>query len=179
MGFAPKNYLLCEVKELKVIIAGSRELTAPKLIDMAVAESGFDITEVVSGGAAGVDKNAAFWAEQVDIPITMFEPDWNNITHRDAIIRTTKWGQKYDARAGLRRNQLMAVYADALIAIWNGKSKGTKHMIKTARRRELEIYIYRTDAPNLSGHVEYESKRDFYKRLAQVAAQAPDAEITS
>lgn len=162
---------------MKVIIAGSRALTDPKLIDMAVAESGFDVSELVSGGADGVDQNAEFWAGQVDIPVVKFEPDWNNITHRDAIIRTTKWGQKYDARAGLRRNQLMAVYADALIAIWDGKSAGTKHMIKTAKRRELEIYVYRTDAPNESGHVKYESKPAFYARMIEKTANVTDAEI--
>jgi hypothetical protein len=161
----------------KVIIAGSRDLTNPKLVDMAVAESSFDVTEVVSGGAVGVDSNAVIWAEQVDIPVTKFEPDWNNLTHRDAIVRTNKWGQKYDARAGLRRNQLMAVYADALIAIWDGHSKGTAHMIKTAKRRDLEIYVYRTDNPELSGHVEYETKSEFYGRIIEKVSNVTDAEI--
>ena len=33
-------------------------------------------------------------------------------------------------------------WPDALIALWDGKSKGTQHMIKTARERSLMIYIH-------------------------------------
>ena len=35
----------------------------------------------------------------------------------------------------------MAEYADALVAFWDGKSKGTKHMIETAKEKGLDIRI--------------------------------------
>ena len=48
----------------------------------------------------------------------------------------------YGKRAGVRRNEEMADMADALIAIWDGSSPGTKHMIEVARRRGLKIYVH-------------------------------------
>ena len=152
---------------MKVVISGSRTINDSSLIDMAVAESGFDISQVVSGGAKGVDSLAVAWAEKNEIPVEIFAATWDILTHPDAIIRTTKWGQKYDAKAGLRRNELMAVYGQALIAIWDGTSHGTKHMIKQARKRELPIFVYRTDLPYKTGMLEYESRKQFYARIVK------------
>ncbi len=154
---------------MKVVISGSRTINDIKLIEMSVAESGFDVSEVISGGAKGIDTLAVEWAVENDIPINVFEAAWNNLDHPDALIKTSRWGQKYDARAGLRRNELMAVYADALIAIWDGKSKGTKHMLKMARKRELPTFVYRTDLPIKTGHLKRETKREFYARLTKLA----------
>jgi len=36
----------------------------------------------------------------------------------------------------------MAEYADALIACWDGKSKGTKHMIDLAKKANLKVKFY-------------------------------------
>lgn len=47
--------------------------------------------------------------------------------------------------AGFKRNVRMAKYADALVAFWNGKSPGTKHMIQTAQNKKLEVRIKRYD----------------------------------
>jgi len=159
---------------MRVIISGSRSINDPRVLDMAIIDAGFEITEVVSGCAKGVDTEAIAWAEENNIPVEPFPADWSNLSHPDAIIKTQPWGEKYDARAGLRRNELMAVYADALIAIWDGKSPGTKHMIKMARKRGLPIYIYRTDASARSGHLQYETKHQFLSRMIKRANEAPD-----
>ena len=72
-----------------------------------------DITEVVSGGAQGVDTLGEVWAEKHDIPVKQFLAEWD----------------VYGRSAGYRRNEEMGDYADVLLAIWDGKSRGTKHMI--------------------------------------------------
>lgn len=110
---------------MKTIIAGSREISGFDLVDRAVIESEFDISEVVSGTAKGIDKEGEGWASYHDIPIRRFPADW----------------RKYGRGAGFVRNEQMADYADALIAIWDGKSSGTKHMINTARKMELEVFV--------------------------------------
>ncbi len=159
---------------MKVIISGSRTVTDDvDYVDMSVAESGFDVTEVVSGCAKGADTLAIKWAEKYNIPIQPFEANWSDLSNPDALIKVNGWGQKYDAKAGLRRNELMAVYGEALIAIWDGKSKGTKHMIKMAKKRELPIFIYRTDIPRLTGHVQYETRDSFYRRIIQQTNTLP------
>jgi hypothetical protein len=125
---------------MKVIIAGSRDIDDYEFIDSAINNSGFIIEEVVSGGAKGVDTIAELWATNNKIPVTVFKADWKNISSPDAIIMTNSHGQ-YDKKAGIRRNEKMAEYADALIAIWDGQSKGTKAMIDIAERKGLKVFV--------------------------------------
>ena len=88
------------------------------------------ITEVVSGGAGGVDKLGELWAER------------NRVTCRRFLAN---WG-KYGKSAGMRRNEEMARYAvekrGGCIAIWDGKSVGTKNMIETAQRYGLVTAVW-------------------------------------
>lgn len=112
---------------MKVIIAGGRDLiVAPQNMQDIVDRSGFKVTELVNGGAAGVDRCAIWWARHADIPKRYFLADWG----------------AYGKSAGPRRNRQMAEYADALIAIWDGKSRGTKNMIETMRDLGKPVYVY-------------------------------------
>ncbi|WP_084212177.1 DUF2493 domain-containing protein [Geoalkalibacter subterraneus] len=113
-------------KYVRVIIAGSRTCTDFQLVESAIAASGFVITRIISGGAKGVDQAGEQWARRNDIPIERFDPDW----------------KRFGRGAGPMRNREMAQNADALIAIWDGKSKGTHNMIDLAKRQGLEVFIY-------------------------------------
>lgn len=112
---------------MKVVIAGSRTITDEQLVFHAIEEAPFEITEVISGGAKGVDRIGETWARKRNIPIRIMKPIW---THKGA---------------GLARNVEMAEEADALIAVYDGQSKGTKHMIDTMRKKGKRIHtkIYR------------------------------------
>ncbi len=109
---------------MKVIIAGSRGITDYNLIEQAVIESGFEITEVVSGTACGVDTLGEQWAMNHNIPIKRFPAQWD----------------QFGKSAGPRRNMDMAKYGEALIAITVG-SPGTKSMIEIAKRMNLKIHV--------------------------------------
>ena len=114
---------------MKVIIAGSRTIINPKLeVATAIYSCPFakNITEIVSGTCRGIDKAGEYYGELGGYKVTRFPAAW-------AI---------FGKKAGYIRNERMANYADALIAIWDGKSKGTKHMIDIARKKGLKIYIY-------------------------------------
>lgn len=111
---------------MKVIIAGSRSVTSPSVIIDAINYSGFDIDEVVSGTARGVDRIGEQWGCSNNKKITRFPADWD----------------KHGKSAGYRRNVDMAQYADALIAVWDGSSKGTQHMINIAHENGLEVFIF-------------------------------------
>ncbi len=119
---------------MKTIIAGSRTITDLAIIDKAVQASGFVITELVEGGAKGVDALAKVWAEENGLPITEFKADW----------------KIYGRGAGPVRNQKMAEYADALIAVWDGESRGTKNMISLAKKLNLKCFIYIIQIKNAS-----------------------------
>jgi hypothetical protein len=111
---------------MKVIIAGSREITDFNTVKIAYEKSGFKATEIVSGAARGVDYLGELLAKNLSIPVKRFPADWN--TH--------------GKRAGPIRNAEMANYADALIAVWDGQSKGTENMITQARRKDLSVFVY-------------------------------------
>lgn len=113
---------------MKVIIAGSRGITDYGLVDHAIEQSPFEfqIDEIVSGGALGVDSLGEDYASEHGVDLIIFPPNW----------------KKYGKAAGVLRNTRMAEYADALIAVWDGKSKGTEHMIKTMNHMGKPVYVY-------------------------------------
>lgn len=111
-------------RAVRTIIAGTRTITDYPVIEQAVVRSGIAITEVVCGGAKGVDSLGEHYAEEHGIPVKHFLPDWS----------------KYGRAAGHRRNQAMAQYAEGLILVWDGKSRGSANMLKEARACKLDIY---------------------------------------
>jgi hypothetical protein len=110
---------------MKTVIAGSRTIKDARLLESAIKKSGFKISEVVCGAAKGVDTLGSEWAVRNKIPVKVFKPDWD--THGKS--------------AGPRRNRQMAEYAEALIALWDGHSRGTKSMIDYANKNNLEVFI--------------------------------------
>lgn len=111
---------------MKVIIAGSRALNKYDMVEYAVKRSQWNMTEVVCGMAQGVDLLGKRYGELHDIPVAEFPADWN----------------QFGKSAGFRRNKQMGYYADALIAIWDGESRGTKHMIELINCLDKPSYVF-------------------------------------
>ena len=131
---------------MKVIIAGSRSILSLQTVKDAIFSSGFEnmIDLVVSGGAHGVDQLGEMYARSKNIPIRRFIPNWNDVSGKPkSQIRYTKNKRPYWILAGYKRNEQMAEFSDALIAVWDGKSRETKHMIDMAVRCGLKVFIYK------------------------------------
>lgn len=94
---------------------------------MAILLSKFTnkITEVVSGTANGADSLGEQWAQKNGIPVQRFPADWKSLGNS----------------AGYIRNKTMSVYCDGAIGLWDGESKGTKHMIKLIRDSKKPFFI--------------------------------------
>lgn len=117
---------------MRTIIAGSRSVNSQRLMGtvmQSAAAQGIVPTVVLSGTARGADRLGEAWARMNDIPIERYPAAWETL----------------GARAGYLRNSVMASKAEALVAIWDGKSKGTKHMIEIARARGLLTFVYITE----------------------------------
>lgn len=110
---------------MRVIIAGSRAITDYATLCHAVQQSGFSISRVFSGMATGVDTLAIRYAREHGLPLDPFPAQWN----------------KFGRSAGYRRNAQMAENADALIAVWDGTSPGTRHMIDVANAQVLKVFV--------------------------------------
>lgn len=110
---------------MRVIVAGSRDIVDQIHVSKAIIDSGFEVTELVSGAARGVDRLGEAWARANKIPIRRFPAYW----------------ELHGRAAGYLRNEDMAEHSDALVAVWDGKSRGTGHMIDIARRYDLKVYV--------------------------------------
>jgi hypothetical protein len=111
----------------KVIVAGSRDFSDYKLLKSTLDKLFSQRTdiEIVSGMARGADSLAVKYAKKNHYPMSKFPANWKTEgTH-----------------AGFTRNKLMARYADACVCFWDGKSKGTCHMILIARNQNLQLRI--------------------------------------
>lgn len=125
------------MKELRVIIAGSRDFNDYKLLKKSAIEIITkktmlpDLTRIISGGARGADTLGERFANEMGLEISRFIPDLDGL----------------GKRAGYVRNAEMAKFAveddndGMLIAFWDGKSRGTKHMIDLAKRYGLEVHV--------------------------------------
>ena len=101
---------------MKLVIFGSRGIEDMRAVEKAMEAWGMasQVTEIVSGGARGVDRLGERYARQHGIHCKVFPAQWD----------------KYGKRAGPIRNAEMAKYADYGVAIWDGESRGTAHMIR-------------------------------------------------
>jgi hypothetical protein len=113
---------------MKLIIAGSRDITNYDALKAAFAwtELKLDGLEIISGCARGVDSLAIEFAEEHNLILHKFPADWK--TNGKA--------------AGFIRNQQMADFADSLLALWDGSSRGTQDMINRAKKKGLRVFTY-------------------------------------
>jgi len=114
------------MKKYTTIIAGSRDCTDYKELLNAIDAIDWEIDLVMSGSARGVDGMGERWAIENNISINRFIPNWD----------------KFGKSAGYIRNARMAEEAEALLALWDGKSKGTKHMIDLADSHNLKVHVW-------------------------------------
>ena len=110
---------------MKVGIVGSRSLFLPNIEDYLPPSC----TEIVSGGAAGVDTCAATFAKEHGIPLTEFLPQY----------------KEFGRAAPIVRNKQIVEYADEVIAFWDGKSKGTQFVIQYCKQTNTPCHIIRYD----------------------------------
>lgn len=112
---------------MKLAIIGSRTITSVNLSDYIPA----DVTEIVSGGAKGIDTVAAVYAREHGIPLTEFLPDY----------------PRYGRGAPLKRNAQIADYADGALVFWDGASRGTMHTVELFQKQEKPVTLIRMEPP--------------------------------
>ncbi len=107
---------------MKVAVIGSRGISVDDL-GKYMPE---DVTEIVSGGARGVDTSAREYSKKVGLKLTEFLPDYD----------------KYGRGAPIRRNDQIIDYSDLVLAFWDGESKGTAYVIKACEKKGKEVRVH-------------------------------------
>ena len=123
---------------MKTIVTGSTSLTSmdndivKKAIEEAINESGFDVSEIVVGDEMeGVSYLADQLSNDLELDSTIFE----------SMDASYKEGTLISKQI---RNVEMAEYGDQVIALWDGKSQGTEHMITIAKQKGMNVHIVYT-----------------------------------
>lgn len=107
---------------MKVAVIGSRNLTVEDLAKYLPKE----VTEIVSGGARGIDTCAREYALKNNIKLTEFLPEY----------------EKYGRAAPLKRNIQIIDYADEVLAFWDGRSRGTKYVIDNCKKKNKKVRVF-------------------------------------
>lgn len=107
---------------MKVAVVGSRNLTINNLGDYLPK----DTTEIVSGGARGIDRCARAYAKTHNIRLSEFLPEY----------------ERYGRSAPLKRNLQIIRYADMVLAFWDGKSNGTRFVIENCKKENIPIKVF-------------------------------------
>ena len=107
---------------MKTAIVGSRSIVSADIAKYIPEGT----TEIISGGARGADTLAREYAQKNNIKLTEFLPEYN----------------LYKRGAPLKRNIQIIESADIVVALWDGHSRGTKHVIDSCRSRNINILVY-------------------------------------
>lgn len=110
---------------MKVAIIGSRKLKIENLSKYIPENT----TEIVSGGAKGIDTCAREYAITNNLKLTEFLPDY----------------KKYGRITPLKRNIQIINYADVVLAFWDGVSRGTAFVIENCRKLSVPVKVYMID----------------------------------
>jgi hypothetical protein len=114
---------------MKIVIAGSRSFHDYQLLCQTLAPERPRITQVLTGGARGADQLGYRWAWKHAIRHQLFRADW----------------ERFGKSAGVRRNFQMAQAGDLLLAFWDGRSAGTRHLIGCMQQLGKPVVVIRTD----------------------------------
>ena len=117
---------------MKVIVAGGRDFNDYELLKETLdsfQQEYVNITEVVSGGARGSDKLGEQYANENNIPIKRFVPDWEGLGKKAGHVRNRKTGDYAKEHNGM------------LVAFWDKQSRGTKGMIDYSTKIGLKSVV--------------------------------------
>lgn len=106
---------------MRIGVVGSRSLNIKNLGKYLPSS----VTEIVSGGAKGVDTCAKNYALQKGLKLKEFLPKY----------------EKFGRSAPLKRNLQIIDYADEVLAFWDGESRGTKYVIEQCKLRNKKVAV--------------------------------------
>lgn len=128
---AANRLIIDLISKYGVIIAGCRDFADYELLkekcDFYLQNKKKEDIVIVTGHVSGADALGERYAQERGFQLETYPADW----------------KAHGRAAGPIRNAQMASVAHALIAFWDGKSRGTKNMIDTAKKHNLHVAVVR------------------------------------
>lgn len=121
--------------KFRILICGGKTYLGKAVYDSFITQTitslGVNDCEIVSGGCRGADLAGECYAREHGFNIAQFLPEW----------------QRFGKAAGIKRNADMVNYIlesehRAVIAFWNGESRGTGFTIRLAEKKGIKVFIY-------------------------------------
>lgn len=109
---------------MRVAVIGSRTIDE-KFFENLCEIMPINVSELISGGAVGADKLAEKYSLNYNIPIKIFMPDY----------------EKNGKIATIKRNDEIIELADYVIAMWDGRSSGSKYVITKCIKKNVPVRV--------------------------------------
>jgi hypothetical protein len=168
------KYMWSTRPDLTFVVTGSRDLADPLAAHEVMAKAfdaipDDDTVLIVHGGAVGIDKMADLDARGRGWSVNVYRPDYKSFSRHYAPLK--------------RNEKMVDLKPDAVLAFWNGKSRGTKYTIDYAKKKGIPVIIHRLEmeAPESyedEGPLDYEmyttkplNLRDLEKTMKDVYVQ--------
>ena len=110
---------------MRVLVTGIRDFVDPRVIPQAIRDSGFDVSQLVTGTFTGVEQQVSAWGRETGVPVVLFKPDW----------------PRFRLKASAARNNAMLDAAEAVVVIWTGNDSA-KVFVTEARKRKLPLHLH-------------------------------------
>lgn len=124
---------------MNIVVCGSRTFDDYELLEEKLDAFTAKVAKpvILSGGCKGADKLGEWWAFKNKLEVRVYHADW----------------QRHGKKAGPLRNSEMVEAADALIAFWDGLSKGTANIIGLARAAGIPVRVVKSDSTGFVGYM--------------------------
>jgi len=123
---------------MRILVCGGRNFNDTSMLWNELDALG-KIDCIIQGDATGADSLAKDYATEHGIDHEDYPAKWDNVKAPGAVIRTSKYGRKYNVLAGFQRNEKMIIFGEPDLVIAFPGDKGTADMVKRARKAGIEV----------------------------------------
>lgn len=138
-------------KTINLTITGSRSITSydtclaalNRLVELNLLPQDISNVKLYHGAAKGVDLTVKEIFDDNNLQSEAIPADWSNLDVEPCVIKYNRYGKAYNALAGINRNKTLVDKGDLTLAIWDGKSSGTKDAMNYAESQGKLALVYK------------------------------------
>jgi hypothetical protein len=126
---------------MKVLICGEQTNFDPKEVGEALEHHGLKPEVIITTAETDLEKYVINWCNDNGVKHKTQAIDWSNTDVEGAVIRTSKYGQEYNARAAFQRNEQLVLESDAVLHLHN-HNRTTNSIVEEAEKTETQVFTW-------------------------------------